>query len=791
MTKVGEVLFVYELAHIPLAQRHTGTVVALNYLVELELAARGIPFVPLRSMAQLPEGQHEVLQEARDLAHQWYRAPEMSFFEHRGILLGEQHEVMLSYYLQALRWYLSVYEQVLKALAPHTVRIPALTRHVPDTAEVTALHKERLPVGVLELVAAQRGSKVEVLPPPAGAQVEGRLRRMRERGAQVWARVATRVLNAVVAHTRKPHKLRILATDPWARIAPVLAHVPEAEVVLARRSQVWAMGVGEVWRRRARFYHRLDFADKVARDSARAQTARFAAQWPQVLAALRARFVLGGVNVWPVVEPLVRELVLQDSAEAVSIIESYRNLLERLEIDCVMLFGSTKGPDNLLARVAESLGVPSIELQHAIETTEPSYWAHSRLPARYLAAYGALTKAHYRTFGVEEWRVVECGSPRLEHYRAPNNNAAKGEASGMSVLMCGPHEYLALEHPTHSSYAAADTLADMAWAGQQVGVQVLLRPRPGMVGNELYYRTEIQKLFGDNMRLVHREPLPGLFAVAQVVVAGSSTVALEAMLARKPVVLYVPNPADHDYDEFVAAGAVYQARTREALAAALRDLQDAHERAAQVERAETFLAAQFAPLLDARASERVAALLRRAAHERSAATSKLCVAIDLTEEVVFNKEVRYEARAAERQGASVREIPFEEFKEFYASIVAVKKSEEEWRQLAQGRIAFGAFVGDELVSAAAIECAGTEAYYSMAVTNYSLTAAQHASYLLQTHIARALKERGFTRYVLGTQDTYADKEKSKRIWDFKKQFGQLCRVEGGQFPFASYSKEGL
>lgn len=55
---------------------------------------------------------------------------------------------------------------------------------------------------------------------------------------------------------------------------------------------------------------------------------------------------------------------------------------------------------------------------------------------------------------------------------------------------------------------------------------------------------------------------------------------------------------------------------------------------------------------------------------------KYCSVVDLTKELKPSKEVRYEARKAEANGLVVSEVPFSEFKEFYASIVSVQKSEK-------------------------------------------------------------------------------------------------------------------
>ena len=95
------------------------------------------------------------------------------------------------------------------------------------------------------------------------------------------------------------------------------------------------------------------------------------------------------------------------------------------------------------------------------------------------------------------------------------------------------------------------------------------------------------------------------------VITGSSTVVLEAMLAQRPVLLYLPNAIDRDFDVFADAKAVLMARTREELLNHARFLMEEAHRKELVQRASEFLRKNF--MLDGKSSERVAALIRRVA----------------------------------------------------------------------------------------------------------------------------------------------------------------------------------
>ena len=108
-----DLLLVYEPAQVPYVEAREGqTIVALDYEVELDLAKRGIPFVSVSTLATFPQGDRPLIEHTRALALEWYTAPEMAFFKHEGIALGEQYEVVVLYYIQTVVYWVVMLEQV-------------------------------------------------------------------------------------------------------------------------------------------------------------------------------------------------------------------------------------------------------------------------------------------------------------------------------------------------------------------------------------------------------------------------------------------------------------------------------------------------------------------------------------------------------------------------------------------------------------------------------------------------------------------------------------------------------
>lgn len=165
---------------------------------------------------------------------------------------------------------------------------------------------------------------------------------------------------------------------------------------------------------------------------------------------------------------------------------------------------------------------------------------------------------------------------------------------------------------------------------------------------------------------------------------------------------------------------------------------------------------------------------------------KYCSAVDLTRELKPSKEVRYEARKAEMNGLEVFEVPFSEFKDFYTSIVSVKKSEETWNELSKMFFAFLAKKDDIPVSGAAFMSYEKQVYYSMAVTDFASPHSEGAGYFLQTEVMKVLKRGEYELYVIGLLAEEGDSQKLQDISSFKEKLGNLYQVEGEKFPFTSY-----
>ena len=630
MNKEEKHLFLlYEREHVSVLERRLSAgekfdVVALDYEVELEMKKRGISFIPLRESASLPRESRETLEVVRHLSIDWYTSPELAFFQHGGILLGEPYKGPVNYYFGTLVYYLVIIEQLFSRPGVVRVSIPRSFLPVSGLANPVDVFKESLPIDVARLLAERRRIALEVIPPPFSNRARSGWYLLTMRVAQSVIPVAMHLVNAL-ASLRKSRPIKLLATDPWYRLEPYVKNMTDVELVMTRRKEMKDMGWKNIWRTRARFRNRLDFVDAEVRALAYQKSKEFARAWETLgpTPRMAVSFEYQGISFWPLARRMLGALVTQYAQDDIITIENTKRLLAHHRINCILLFSSVKGYNNLIARIAERMDIPSIELQHAVENNEPSH-PYATLHSRYLAAYGDLQKKSYAAFGVEPWRVIACGSPRFDKYRVPvpaeELDALRRrlhlDTRYLNVLVNIPYAYLSLEPEGYSTYDVQRTLEDYVELQKKFPkTRLLLRPRPSPWRNNFYNREETLSLFTGEMRMVQYDNLHALLTVCDIVISGTSTLVAESLIMQKPVIMYVPHVLDRNFERYVDAGVVLMARTKEELFTHVAFLSDERNRTALVERGRHFLRENFK--FDGKASERVATLIRNVAKSTS------------------------------------------------------------------------------------------------------------------------------------------------------------------------------
>ncbi|MDP2652254.1 MAG: CDP-glycerol glycerophosphotransferase family protein [bacterium] len=624
MSFKGKNLFlIYELEHLPVLQARLATgekfeVVALDYEVELEMKKRGISYTPLRSVARSIEGEREPIEFARRLSRIWYTSPEFSFFQHEGILLGEPHAGPLYYYFGMLIYYVAILGQVIKRPGIARISIPESFRYVSATSDPTIAPNGRLPVEVAQLLSTHYDIAFETVPSPPAHNAQSRRHIFRTCVLQFVIRLIVHTSNILVTILQGSRPIRLLVTDPWSRIEPYVRNMKDVELIMTHRKQMKEMGWKNICLTRARFRHRLDFVDKGVRELARKKRESFARAWHALgpTPEISKSFVYQGISLWPIASAILGSFVTEHAEDDVITIENTKRMFLHDHVNCVLLFSSVKGYNNIIARLTEHMDIPSIETQHATEVTEPTQ-PYAHLYSRYLASYGPLTAKTYETFGVEPWRLVSCGSPRFDAYARPieakDIDAVRARLhldQRVTAIITIPEIIPQLEPGSYTNYSLRELLEDFSELQKKTpAIRFLLRPRPTPQRNSFFSREEILSLFSRETPIVQYEDLRTLFALTDIVISGNSTVVLEAMLMHRSVLMYLPRKIDKEFQAYEDAGAILVARTKEELVEKCAFLVEGGNREALIERADAFLKKNYS--FDGHSAEKVSALIRR------------------------------------------------------------------------------------------------------------------------------------------------------------------------------------
>jgi len=185
---------------------------------------------------------------------------------------------------------------------------------------------------------------------------------------------------------------------------------------------------------------------------------------------------------------------------------------------------------------ASAVGTPSVVLQHGFPV-HPVAYAPVRASA--VACIGTTSAEWFVAAGTPRERLVVCGSPRMS--AALPLRPPAGARRLLVALNASEERLLA---------ALVGDLAAVARADP--GLQVVLRPHPGDHRFRDRPGPEVLAALGAgevpaSVAVDGSAPLAGQLDAADLVVVHDSTVAIDALLAGRPVVVYAPDADRHPF----------------------------------------------------------------------------------------------------------------------------------------------------------------------------------------------------------------------------------------------------
>lgn len=617
-----ELVLIYELSQIEeVAQyvRASGEpprVVACNFWIERELRQRGIECESFSKWTLTDDERAQWLKTAGNIAREWYRLPELAFFTEQGIQLGEATEPAVESYLQVLLYYFVPLKRMFETEENISrVVVPNKSGIIMTTAGSFAAFEMSSVVDVVHFLAAKYKYEVKELGArPTGAVIAFPPQSNIIRLLRVW--------NFLIRFFAPHRPLRLFASENWHHIEPFFEDMHDAELVLMDRREVRGIPWRQLWKHRMRFIHPIDVQTPSLREHSSERQLVFKEEWRHAreVVARMPQFTHEGVSWWPLVMPALDFFVEQYAERLVYDVGALAAIYRREQIQKVVLRASVSGRQPhffIAAKVAASLGIPSIELQHAGAVLDP-HSVHSRMEASYLAGYGPLTREIYhKNHQYKPDRFKATGSPRFDRYLSTPPLTEEERARSLRqigldpmrpvVMVTVPADLIGFLPHVFDSFENAGLFSSMAELQKELPeIQILFKFRRGNCTS--MHRAYIAELFGSGGYAIVDDDLYSRIQISDVVLSGNSTAMYETMIAHKPLVLYPWKKTDVYALPVYTRAAPLALEDTELAILVKRVLNDVSYRHEIIEQGSTFLKDGYA--FDGHASERMRALLR-------------------------------------------------------------------------------------------------------------------------------------------------------------------------------------
>jgi glycosyltransferase involved in cell wall biosynthesis len=618
-------LILYEMKHIDMVLAHFGTenltkggdfvIVPADYEIEVELKSRGIPHQSLKEYRPKSSLRDRIELSGRLMRH-WHESPELSFFKYKGISVGAIVEYSLSEYLLRVLYYLDIFSYILDhSQNVHVVYVPESTVLLSPTVGQLAQFEIVAPRDILMLLGHVHNIEVQTIPLASRILAPRKARTVTRQLVRIGMMSAFRLYNGVISIFRRRDAMKIFVSDYWWHINSFVATMRNVEVTMMERKEI-QNAKPFLWSHRMRFNQAGDYITSAMRENAEGVRVGYETAWSALNdeMSFKKEFVYGGVSFWEIVKPAYDHLVTSFSRKVVESIDGTERLFQKQNIHAVILRASVSGQIHfsVLALVARKMGIPAIELQHGLEYMDPI--SHSvRKSASVLASYGPLIERDLARANGSALKIVNIGSPRFDQYLNKVILEEKQEALRKKLGIDARHPVILFVAPdivigqTFDTYDVVRTFETLSALRAVKDLQIIVKIRPGPE-RENFFKKVLRDTLGEKYILAQYENMQELFSISNAVISCFSTVALEAMIAQKPVILDGTNANDlmiieSHFLPYEKANAVRIARTGEELVLHASTLIVSKEAQKLTSSAKEFLRKNYC--FDGKASERM------------------------------------------------------------------------------------------------------------------------------------------------------------------------------------------
>ena len=580
--KTKIIALLYEEKHVPLLLNsfpraelcdiNRFLIVATDPELEMTLEDINIPFYSLRDF-HLNYPHFKLRKWVRAASENWYQTQDMSFFSYDGVLLGRGLELALSMYLLKVGFFFDLFSFLLKThLHIGTLWVPQSSIVLSETTGSLAAFEVGVPVNVGKYFANEFNLFIVSASVPTRYSVFGKTKSLfylfRRRAFHLFLSLH----NTFIKTFSSSKKQKLFISDYWRNCKPYLTLMKDVEVVMMNRIE-YARAWGYMKSVRMRFYHPEDFLTSRIRHTVQSNARRFEDHWVRIRRHPQCAplFTYNGRELWRFVEPAVSHVLVREGEKMVSDYESTKRLLRTLDINWVILRCSINIQPIFfsVARAAHSLDIPAIEMQHGLEYNgEDSFSA--RKNTDYVAVYGSAVRRELGSAGVSFKEILEVGSPRFDEYQKTTlPESEKSQLLDSFGLTASKPTALFIATGGITPYdeiVAFEALRELQKNVPEL--QLIIKLRKNFF--ESLHRKLISRTLSSACTITMTEPLKSILALSDFVISSSSTVLLEAMASKKPLILLALNAYErsvlrYSFTPFIDTKAVLYATNGEEL----------------------------------------------------------------------------------------------------------------------------------------------------------------------------------------------------------------------------------
>jgi CDP-glycerol glycerophosphotransferase (TagB/SpsB family) len=316
--------------------------------------------------------------------------------------------------------------------------------------------------------------------------------------------------------------------------------------------------------------------------------------------------------VLPVLEKRLKKLFVHDMPEVIGYIEWANDTVNRIKPSAIVLMEDVSPVKRAICRAFKDRNIPAIVIQHGILSEDMSGFHVMPKEADVQAVWGDASRRWQIERGAQPHTQVVTGNPRFDDFTRTSSYDCQEIVNRFGIDPDKKKILLATEYFSGiSSRWTVETEEQLIRQSLRAlkkipQAQVIVKLHPSYQKKYEYIVSTIAREEQIDIKIV-KEGLRELIHVSEVVVIRTSTVGLEAILLKKPLI--VTNFDDRIDAGYISSGAAIIVHSQDALYLAVNGLlYGEQDRYADADTKEKFIL-DNAYYQDGKASERVADLI--------------------------------------------------------------------------------------------------------------------------------------------------------------------------------------